>query len=308
MILVWTVVAAHLLMILALYFSKVTVDLTSMGQSYILIGFLVVPQLFAYWRQYHRLCVLFDTLLAGFLLTIPAIVFSYVAMGTGLPLADRELMTLDATLGFDWYAFISYVDQRPMLSYGLALAYSSFFYQLTLLPVYFALVGMPARSSAIVFGYVVILLICAVVSIWYPALGTYVVYGVGLDDLSNIYARFGFHFLEQFHAVREQSEFVLNFHQPVGMITFPSGHAAMAGLCAWAAWGSRLLRYPLLLLNIAMATSAISHANHYLVDVIAGLGIAGLAISLATALFFRRSVVQSAAVQPVALNSPLVSQ
>ncbi|WP_425277651.1 phosphatase PAP2 family protein [Mesorhizobium amorphae] len=128
---------------------------------------------------------------------------------------------------------------------------------------------------------------------WYPALGTYAAYGVGIGDLTNINAKFGFFFLDQFHAVRDQHEFVLKLSQAAGIVTFPSVHAGLAGLCAWAAWDSRVLRYPLLVLNILMATSAVSHANHYMVDVIAGLGIAALTISIATSLFYRPSAAES---------------
>lgn len=39
-----------------------------------------------------------------------------------------------------------------------------------------------------------------------------------------------------------------------------------------------MLRYPIALLNVAMAISAISHANHYLVDVLAGLTISAICI------------------------------
>ncbi|HEY0291994.1 MAG TPA: phosphatase PAP2 family protein [Hansschlegelia sp.] len=63
----------------------------------------------------------------------------------------------------------------------------------------------------------------------------------------------------------------------------------VAALCAWAAWDSRLLRYPVLLLNVAMAVSAVTDASHYAVDVIAGLGVASVSVGAARAVFYRRS-------------------
>jgi membrane-associated phospholipid phosphatase len=77
------------------------------------------------------------------------------------------------------------------------------------------------------------------------------------------------------------------------LLTFPSGHAGVAALCAWAAWESRLLRFPVLVLNVAMATSAVSHANHYLIDIVAGIGIVGIAVSITTVLFYRQSTARS---------------
>ena len=87
--------------------------------------------------------------------------------------------------------------------------------------------------------------------------------------------------------MRSQTDFVLKLDNVAGLLTFPSVHAGVAALCAWAAWDSRLLRYPFLVLNIGMATAAVSHANHYLIDVVAGLGLAGVTISVTSALFYR---------------------
>jgi membrane-associated phospholipid phosphatase len=67
-----------------------------------------------------------------------------------------------------------------------------------------------------------------------------------------------------------------------GIVTMPSGHAAGAFLCAWAAWDMKLLRIPLLLLNVLMAVAAISHGGHYLVDILAGGMVAALSIALAS--------------------------
>jgi membrane-associated phospholipid phosphatase len=229
----------------------------------------------------------FDALIAGLLATIPVIVWTYVAVGFAEPLADPQLAAMDMALGFDWRSFIAFVDRHTWLANALGVAYSSFSYQLLLLPAYFALRGKRARASAIVFSYALLCFLLSAISIWYPALGTYVFYGAAPDDLANINTQFGFFFLEQFDAVRNQAHFILDFDHVAGLLTFPSGHAGVAALCAWAAWDSRLLRYPFLILNIGMATAAISHGSHYLIDVVAGLGMAGLTISVATALFYQ---------------------
>ncbi len=79
--------------------------------------------------------------------------------------------------------------------------------------------------------------------------------------------------------------FVLDLDQAAGILTFPSVHAGVAALCAWAAWNSPLLRYPVLALNGAMAVSAITHGSHYLMDVIAGLGCAGVCVTVVRPFF-----------------------
>lgn len=67
-----------------------------------------------------------------------------------------------------------------------------------------------------------------------------------------------------------------------GIMTFPSAHAAVALLRAWAMWDVKPMRYPFAGWNALMASSAVSHANHDLVDVIAGLGMAALSIATVT--------------------------
>ena len=156
--------------------------------------------------------------------------------------------------------------------------------QLLLLPLILGATGRYERCYAMVLSYTVICYVSSIVSIWFPALGTYAVYGVAQDQLDNINAHFGFYFLDHFEAVRNEAEFVLSPLYAKGIITFPSVHAAVALLCAWAAWDLRLpARLFFLALNVLMAVAAITHGNHYLVDVIAGLTIATVSILGVTA-------------------------
>jgi membrane-associated phospholipid phosphatase len=292
-ILFWAAVAANLLMVGALLLSKVSLEPKMMAYCYSIIGGLVALQRYVYWRRMTALYPVLDALVGLFLVTIPLLYLSYVAMSFNMPLVDEKLARLDAAMGFDWFAFIAFIDHRPWLAQALGHAYTSFHYQLLFLPAYFALRGNPTRTHAIVFCYALVVLICCLVSVWYPALGTYVSYGVDVHNISSINPSFGYSFLEQFHSVRQQPDFLLDFQKAEGLITFPSAHAGVAALCLWAAWESRLLRIPFLVLDIAMATSAVSHGSHYLIDVVAGIGIAGIAVSITTLLFYRQSTARS---------------
>lgn len=273
---------------------KVSVDVSSTFRLFATVGTFLALHIYVHARRMTPLQPLFDTVIGGLLATLPLIFMTYVAIGFAMPIADGRLMALDAALRLDWLAFVEFVDARPRLAYLLAQAYSSFPYQLLLLPAYLSLCGQATRAYAFVFAYIVVNLVASVVSIWYPALGAYEALGVDPSAMQSINAYFGFFFLDQFHSVRDSAHFVLDYGKSAGILTFPSVHAAVAALCAWAAWGSRLLRYPLLALNAGMAVSAISHGSHYFVDVIGGLGVAGLSISIATLLFYRprgRSVI-----------------
>jgi membrane-associated phospholipid phosphatase len=75
-------------------------------------------------------------------------------------------------------------------------------------------------------------------------------------------------------ALRLGSKTIVDFSENVGLITFPSFHAAMAVLFALAAWSHPWLRWPFALLNAIMLVATITHGGHYLVDVLAGCAIA----------------------------------
>jgi membrane-associated phospholipid phosphatase len=71
-------------------------------------------------------------------------------------------------------------------------------------------------------------------------------------------------------------------------MTFPSVHAALAVLFAWSLWDWKLLgyralpllRYPALVWNILVAISAFIIANHYVIDVIAGIAVGAVSIGV----------------------------
>jgi membrane-associated phospholipid phosphatase len=273
-----------------LMMSDMSIDVMSLRYPFIILSVTAPLLLYAVWR---RMVIIPETLILFsviFVLSIPIIVWTYAAMRVGMPLADARLVAMDAALGFDWRGFIDFVDAHPRLAKFLEFAYTSFYLQLLILPFALTVFGYTQRACALIVAYVALCVISSIVCIWFPALGTYVVYGVGIDELSSIFPKFGFHFLDQFHAVREAGSFTIILDQSAGIVTFPSVHAGVAALCAWASWSLRWVRYPMLVLNIAMAMAAVTHANHYLIDVIAGIGIAAACVSLATPLFYRRPV------------------
>ena len=256
--------------------SRVDIDIASFAKPAAFFVMIYLIGVFARYRKAVLIDEICKTLSLGFLLTLLVLPVTYIALSFEMPLADRELAAMDRALGFDWHALIGWVDGSPVIANALALAYSSFAFQIILVPILLIATNQPARATAFVAGYGLVCFIASAVSIWWPALGTFTVYGVQQSDLSNINAFFGFAFLNDFVALRAGGQFILVMGKAAGILTFPSVHAAMAFLLIWAAWSIPYLRYPFVMVNLAMALSAVTHANHYLVDVVAGAGIAGL--------------------------------
>ena len=252
------------------------------------LGFVIGVGSICTWRGMTTIRAGIECLGYGLLLTVPLVLSTYLAAGIGMPLADPLLARIDGLLGVNWPELIRWIDGVPLLPKLLHWAYRSFSYQLLLLPVILVVYRKCARAYEMVSAYALTCLASSVVSIWTPALGTYVFYTFDFNQLRNIDVTYGFFFLDQFDAVRTDPSFVWRLHDSSGIVTFPSVHAAGAVLCAWAAWDIKLLRYPAAILNIGMAFSTLPEANHYFIDIVAGVVIAIVAIVTVKHLVKRR--------------------
>lgn len=274
----WFTAASTVAVFALIPFTKVRFSWVDLGGF---LGFLIAATLFCVfcWRRgMHSLAPALEAVIMGLFLTIPVLIATYLAASFDLPMADDVLVRADQALGFDWEAFIGFVDAHSLLARVLARAYSSFAPQLLAIPLLLAVVGRYERAYKLILCYGIVCYISSIVSIWFPALGTYTTYHVPQDHLRNINAYYGFASLPDFISVRTAPLFTLSFNNASGIVTFPSVHAAAASLCAWAAWEVRPVRYAFVGWNVLMAASAISHANHYLVDVLAGIAIAALSV------------------------------
>lgn len=272
-------------MLTGLYATRMSLDTASLGWLGALFILQICLVIYCRARKMERFQPVIETNLFFAVGTTLLLPISYIAIRADMPLADDWLVRMDRALMFDWMSVIHFVDGRPWLAAMLQAAYASFQFQLVILPLYFALFRLGGRAQAIVFAYFLIVLVSSGISIWFPAYGTYVTFGVAQSDLHAIETGGAFSFLAEFHAVRSLPDFEMSLQRAEGILTFPSVHAAVALLCAWAAAGSRILFLPVLLLNVAMAFSAITHANHYLVDILAGFSVA-IACIWVTKLFF----------------------
>lgn len=256
------------------------VDLGSFLPIYVLAALPAVALPYASWRGLHAIRPALEATSLGLLLTLPVLVLSFAAMRFSMPLADPLLARMDAAIGFDWAQFTHWIDRSPTASLILGLSYSSFSFQLLLLPSLLCIARLPARAYQLVIAYVILCTLSAAIAVFFPSVGAYVTYGLDPASLDNISGKFGHFFLDSFHAVRSDGAFVLRIDNAAGIVTFPSVHVGIAALCVWATWPSRWLRIPFLMLNLAMTVSAITHGAHYLVDIAGGLLVALATIPL----------------------------
>ncbi|MDE1991712.1 MAG: phosphatase PAP2 family protein [Rhizobiaceae bacterium] len=232
------------------------------------------------WRKIPSLRSVVEAIGFGMLMTGPIIVMAYVAAMANQPLQDQRLIAMDQNLGIDWHALIAFIDAHAMLAQTLWIAYRTFGMQLILLPVVLGVSGQSARAYQMMAAYGLICIFANIISIWYPALGTYTALSIDIHQFKNIDGSLGVDFPAQLLAVRNDPNFVLDRGHVSGIISFPSVHAAVAILCAWAAWPMKLFRWPVLILNVLMLSSAVPEGAHYVVDLISGIGVAGFVVAL----------------------------
>jgi len=79
-----------------------------------------------------------------------------------------------------------------------------------------------------------------------------------------------------FLAIRHPGPYLYQY--PAGAICLPSFHVIWAMLSVYAFWGFRLLRIPAALFGFVVICSTVTTGNHYVVDVIAGMAVAAVAM------------------------------
>jgi membrane-associated phospholipid phosphatase len=194
--------------------------------------------------------------LAGWALLFPATALS-------LPFADPWLSAVDKALGFNFVALDSWMHGRLYDQ-----IYHSFGWQAALIiPI---LIVVRRDVWALVYALTFAMMLTYLLYPLAPAMGPRVFYGLVPADPQTLMIR----------AMRDQHVRTITRQMIVGMVSFPSFHAATAVIFAWAMWPVRLLRWPFLALNGAVLLTTMTEGDHYLVDVIAGIAVAAVAICL----------------------------
>lgn len=233
---------------------------------------LVKPMLFilcawaARWRGFARIASFIEIvslLILGGALTA---VNSLVLAGANLPLADATLAATDRLLfGFDRTALASLLIDAPDFLRASNLVYNSAW--VSMLVLFAGLAWRRDERSAwrIFAAFQITALIGLFVFALAPAYGT---------------PPYAYRFEAVLSGVRDGSIRMIELEMLTGVITFPSMHAAGGVLLAWGLMRLGRAAAPLVLLNIVMIATAVTSGGHYMIDMVAGIALALLAIRL----------------------------
>lgn len=212
--------------------------------------------------------------------TTAGTVLIYVAAACGGPSHDAELAAIDAALGFDWSAWFNLLAPHRDLRFVLWLGYVSLLPQILISVIYFSLRDLDELNYELLLNNIVSLLITTAIFLLFPALGPQETGGQpGLPALL---------------ALRGGGPWSFDISQLQGLISFPSYHMVLAVLLTYAHRRSPLL-IPIATVNIVMVFSIPTCGPHYLIDLVAGAGVAILAITASAALPRPRAMVRATA-------------
>ena len=198
--------------------------------------------------------------------SVAGAVLTYLAAAQDGAVFDARLALLDAQLGFRWSAWLASVDSHPFLKFALTVAYGSLLAQVLFSVFWFAFRRWDHRNAELLTNATLALLLTTAVFFLFPALGPC----VGVPACHDAY-------LEDLVGLRHGNLPSLDMMLLKGVIAFPSFHAVLATLFTYAHRRSPTF-LPIAAFNALMLLAIPSEGGHYLVDIIGGVVVGGVAI------------------------------
>jgi len=218
------------------------------------------------------------------LFTLSGVVLAYALAAQSGPLWDDRLAAADRAIGFDWPVLLHLLDKAPAAIWVLGLAYHSLTVQMIVVIV--VLSGLSKFDTlrttvcaAILSGFVTIL-----ISGLTPAMGNL------FDPAHYRHLWPSVAWLERglIAGLRDGSHHTLDLTILMGIVSFPSFHATLAGIFIWAFRTIPRLAIPGGTWAILTIVATPVFGGHYGADVIMGLILAPPAIAAAHGLTRRR--------------------
>lgn len=230
-------------------------------------------------RPDARIARLFRAVPEFTLITFLSGALSYAAAAAGMPLWDTTFDAWDKAIGFDWPRTLAFHLAHSWLFPVLSLAYSSMLPQMAILPV--ALVTARAFGEAdrfmLAFGFAA--LVTVAVSALMPALSAGHFYGEATAAPAAL--RSAWSWVPQIVALRAGDLTFVSMASAEGLVSMPSFHTVLAILFMIGFWHLPWLRWPAVVLNLALIAATPIVGGHYLVDLIGGVVVALLARAFA---------------------------
>ncbi|HTW87343.1 MAG TPA: phosphatase PAP2 family protein [Candidatus Binataceae bacterium] len=222
----------------------------------------------------QRLANLGDQIALWLAFSAVGIIFTYDAASLRLPLRDADFAAIDAALGFHWPQWSKLIGSHRLVARPLTVAYFVLVPEIFLTVIYFAHIGRGDRNDEFLWMIMVSLVICTVLSAFFPAVGP-CTYFFGVKP----------RFIQHLLAVRAGTVKTFSLNAMEGIITWPSFHAVFAVVTPYVHRPPIRTFVPITAVNILMLISIPTNGCHYLFDVLAGLVLAFTSILMVRGAF-----------------------
>ncbi|MEP6829376.1 MAG: phosphatase PAP2 family protein, partial [Rhizomicrobium sp.] len=201
---------------------------------------------------------------------------TYATQRLDFPLRDDLFQDFDRAMGFDWMAYVTYVDARPVLATLTRWGYNTMSAQMALPLIVFAYLSKHRELRVYLATIAMSLLGVIFIAMLLPA----------LPPLAHL-AKGAFHNI-RFSGITPVNELLrLRGSAPMlvdgdfgGMINFPSFHAVVGIVIPMVLRRTKLFA-PLVAVNIALLSGTVTEGGHYFCDIVAGGVLGALAYLVA---------------------------
>lgn len=198
-----------------------------------------------------------------------AAIIAHVGMRFRLPLVDDMLADADLAIGIDTPRLVLAFAGHPLLGDVLYAIYLSAVPAVVATILSLSLSGRAKRTWEAIFGYCSGLVICSLMSVAWPALANFVHSGLTQKQTSGLPSSAGVFFLDSVRYFRDGHNPIVDPSQFDGVVTFPSFHAIMALIVAYA-WRGGAFSGLVYFWAVILIISTVPIGGHYVVDLWAG--------------------------------------
>lgn len=226
------------------------------------MGLLGLSLIYKTLRPDERIAALAHMAAITLVFTTAAAILSYTVISLWHPpLIDEYLVAADQVLGIDWLGTYQWVIAHHGLYLIMRVIYFTLIPQMVVLLVVLNFLGRIERAWELLWLYIVACTGCLILSAIWPAAGAFDYFHVQADEP----------YLSIFRDLRSHSLKIIAHDQVQGIITFPSLHAALALVFAYATRGVKILFPIFVVLNVIVVIATPFIGGHHFADLWGGV-------------------------------------
>ncbi|PJI55491.1 hypothetical protein CTI14_04325 [Methylobacterium radiotolerans] len=252
---------------------------TDPGSVLVLIALCVTLRFSPALRARPWLTIPFDVFAVVVVVLDFTLILPWQAQAFGLPLTDDVVHAFDLSIGFDHVKWMGWLNGHPDVTWGLGIVYNTMIPQTILIIVLCLMTRRIRHLDRYLCAFAIAIILTSALSILLPTRGIVSILDPSLRNLPGW--PFAATDIATYDALRSGALRDLIGVPRLGIVSFPSFHAASAVLATWAFWAWRPARCPAAVLNSTVSIATVGCGGHYVADVLVGFFVATCSVLLA---------------------------